>query len=90
MIKQKSSQYQLFGKRILLKKDETTQKGRIVLPTAEKDQTAIVVAVGSEVKRVKPGNRVLTGQYTGTEYEFEDGTFTMCLEEHIMGIQDKL
>jgi co-chaperonin GroES (HSP10) len=87
MIEQKSSQFQLIGDRILLKKDERSQQGAILLPGVEKDQTAIVVSVGSEVKRIKPGYRVLVGMFTGTDYEFEDGKFTMCLEEHIMGIQ---
>ena len=87
MIKLKSSKFSLRGSRLLLKKDETKQKGLIVLPRAEKDQTAIVVAVGSDIKDIPIGSRVLCGQFTGTEYEFEDGKFTMCLEEHIMGIQ---
>jgi len=89
MIKQKSSQYELTGKRLLLKKDVTNQKGVILLPKEESDQTAIVVSVGSEVRGISPGNRVLVGKFTGTEYEFEDGTFTLCFEEHVMGIQTK-
>ena len=87
MIKQKSTDYQLLDDRILLRKDVTSQKGRIVLPSEEKDQTAIVVS--SACRDIKAGYRVLIGMYTGTEYEFEDGIFTMCLREHIMGIQVK-
>ncbi len=91
MIKQKSGQFQLRGKRLLLKKDVTRKKGLIVLPKEEKDQTAIVHAVGTEIDvDIFPvGGRVIVGQFTGTEYEFEDGTFTLCFEEHIMGIQVK-
>ena len=85
MIQLKSSQFRLLDGRILLKKDETRQKGSILLPSVEKDQTAIVVS--SSCKDIKAGYRVLVGQFTGTEYEFEDGVFTMCLREHIMGVQ---
>ena len=58
-----------------------------MLPSAEKDQTAIVV--NSSCRDVPIGCRVLVGMYTGTEYEFSDGKFTMCLLEHVMGIQVK-
>ena len=87
MIKQKSTDFELIGERLLLRKDERTQKGAIILPRKEKDQTAIVVL--SACPDIKPGYRVLIGQFTGTEYEFEDGIFTMCLKEHVMGIQVK-
>jgi D-arabinose 1-dehydrogenase-like Zn-dependent alcohol dehydrogenase len=43
--------------------------------------------VGEKVRDVKPGYRVLVGKFTGTEYEFLDGKFTLCLREHIMGVQ---
>lgn len=89
MIKQKSTDFELIGDRILLKKDVRSSKGKILLPRQEKDQTAIVVSVGSEVKGIKPGYRVLVGQFTGTEYEFSDGIFTLCFMEHIMGVQVK-
>ncbi len=85
MIKQKSTDYQLLGERVLLKKDVSKQRGLVYLPSEEKDQTAIVV--NSACRDIKPGYRVLLGQFTGTEYEFSDGIFTMCLREHIMGIQ---
>ena len=85
MIKQKSKDFELFPPRILLRKDVSQSKGKIILPSEEEDQTAIVVS--SSVPNIKPGYRVLLGKYTGTDYEFEDGTFTMCLEEHIMGVQ---
>ena len=87
MINQKSSDFELIGGRILLKKDVTRSKGKILLPKEEKDQTAIVVS--SECPEIKPGYRVLIGMFTGTEYEFLDGTFTLCMREHIMGVQVK-
>jgi co-chaperonin GroES (HSP10) len=85
MIKQRSTDFELLDGRILLKKDVTSQKGTILLPKEEKDQTAIVVS--SSCPDIRAGFRVLIGQFTGTEYEFEDGVFTMCLREHIMGVQ---
>ena len=85
MINQKSTDFELIGERILLKKDVTKSQGKILLPKELKDQTAIVVS--SACPGIEPGYRVLTGQFTGTEYEFSDGVFTMCLKEHIMGIQ---
>lgn len=87
MISQKSTDFELIGERILLRKDVRSSKHGIILPREEKDQTAIVVS--SACPGIKPGYRVLVGQFTGTEYEFSDGVFTMCLEEHIMGIQTK-
>lgn len=85
MINHKSTDFELIDNRILLKKDVTRSKGRILLPKEEKDQTAIVVS--SACPDIKPGYRVLIGMFTGTEYEFSDGVFTLCLKEHIMGIQ---
>ena len=89
MIRQRSLDFELIGDRLLLKKDERRSKGSILLPRSEKDQTAIVVSVGDDVRDIKAGYRVLVGQFTGTEYEFSDGVFTMCLFEHIMGVQTK-
>ena len=88
MIKQRSTDFELLGDRILLRKDVTKSKGSIILPSEQKDQTAIVVS--SSCPDIKAGYRVLISQFTGTEYEFADGTFTMCLREHIMGIQIKV
>ena len=72
---------------MLLRKDVSRSRGVILLPNEEKDQTAIVVSSGCS--EFKPGYRVLIGKFTGTDYEFIDGIFTMCLREHIMGIQTK-
>ena len=87
MIKQKSIDFELLDNRILLRKDVRQSKGVILLPKEENDQTAIVVS--SSCPRIKAGWRVLIGMFTGTEYEFSDGKFTMCLPEHIMGVQVK-
>jgi co-chaperonin GroES (HSP10) len=75
--------------KVVVKKRRNKAKGSNRSPTEQADQTAIVVAVGTEVKGIPVGSRVLIGSFTGTEYEFADGVFTMCMEDHIMGIQTK-
>jgi len=59
--------------------------GSIVLPKSEKSTTGVVLSVGPECELSK-GDRVILGQFKGSEYEFDDGLFTMCFEEHVLAV----
>ena len=85
--------------RVLVKRmnPEEKAKGGIIIPDTakEKPMEAKVVAVGAgrlddNGKRialeVKPGDRVLIGKYTGTEFKIEDVEHVIVREEEILGI----
>lgn len=78
---------------------ETTTKGGIVIPdkSAEKSTQGEVLAVGSgtlldngELRplTVKPGDRVLFGQYSGTEVKLNGETYLIVRESDILAIID--
>lgn len=86
------------GERVVIKmveKEETTKSG-IVLPDSakEKPQIAEVVAVGpGEVvdgkvvpMEVKVGDRVLMSKYAGTEFKFDDESYTVLKQSEILAI----
>ncbi len=84
MIPCKSTEFTPTQKRILLNRDYDEISGLIHLPSPEKSQFCTVVNSGwPEVRR---GDRVILGNYKGTDYKFTDGTFTMCFPEHIMAV----
>ena len=66
------------GARILVKRDEAkrgvSEHGIVTPENVEKEQKAYgtVVAVGSEVKDVKVGDRVVYGAYAGEDIEQEE------------------
>lgn len=85
--------------RVLIKRmepEETVKSGIIIPDTArEKPLEAMVVAVGMGrlnddgrrvTPEVKPGDRVLVGKYTGTEFKIEDIEHVVVREEEILGI----
>ena len=86
------------GDRVVLKKiiaEETTKSG-IVLPGSEKEkpQMAEVVAVGpgteSDGKKVemqvKPGDKVIYSQYSGTNVKLEEEEFIIVSQKDIAAI----
>lgn len=84
--------------RILLKRVEAaTQYGMIHIPDAnrEKPSEGIVVAVGPGrilengqlvEPRVKTGDRVLFGKYTGAEIRIDDVEHVVCHESDLLGV----
>ena len=58
---------------------ETTPSGGILLSSAEANSgpgssmTGKVAAIGSEVKGVKAGDKVLVNGFSGSDMEFDDG-----------------
>ena len=83
---------------VLLKKETTenkTKSGIILTGSAkEKPQVSEIVAVGpggmvdgNEVKMyVKPGDKVLTSKYSGTEVKIDGVEYTILKQEDILAI----
>ena len=75
--------------------EETTQSGIILAASAqEKPQVAEVVAVGpggvvdgKEVTMyVKPGDKVITSKYSGTEVKMDDVEYTIVRQADILAV----
>lgn len=88
--------------RVLLRRIEAEEqvKGGIIIPDTAKEKPleAEVVAVGpGKVNKegksvpvdVKVGNRVLIGQYAGTEVEIDGEEYVIASEGDILGILQK-
>ena len=74
-----------------LEAETKTASGIIITDTAkEKPQKGIIVAVGSGTKdnpiRVKVGETVLYGKYSGTELKFEGKDYLIMRESDILAI----
>ena len=89
------------GDRILIKriKEVERTKGGIIIPDTakEKPQEGKVVAVGKgkytdEGKlipiEVKPGDKILFGKYSGSEFKLEGEDLLILREDDILGIID--
>lgn len=88
--------------RVLIKRLESEQKsaGGIIIPDTaqEKTQAGVVIAVGEgkllndgsiRALKVKAGNEVLFGKYSGTEVKAEGQEYLILREEEILGIFEK-
>ena len=87
----------LFDRVVLkqLQAEETTKSGIVLTGQAkEKPSQAEVIAVGpgglvdgKEVKmQVKVGDKVIYSKYSGTEVEFDDGSFIVVKQNDILAI----
>ncbi|MBE7073900.1 MAG: co-chaperone GroES [Clostridiales bacterium] len=84
--------------RVVIKpiENESESKGGILLPMAaqEKSQLALVVAVGEGVNfdgenigmKVKEGDKVLYGKFTGTEIELDEEKFVVISQTDILAV----
>jgi len=85
--------------RVIVKRveDERKSAGGIVIPdtAAEKPSQGEVVAVGPGklddngkvvAMGVKPGDRILFGKYSGTEFKLDGGDYLHMREDDIIGI----
>ena len=84
--------------RVLIKMveaEETTKSGIILTGTAkEKPQIAEIVAVGpgglvdgkEVIMTVKPGDRVITSKYSGTEVKCDNTEYTIVRQSDILAI----
>lgn len=64
---------------------ESKTASGLYLPTSaqEKPKVAKVLAVGSEVKEVKVGDRVIYGGYSNTEVKHDGKDYILIKEENI-------
>ena len=84
--------------RVVIKpiENESESKGGIILPMAaqEKSQLAKVVAVGEGINfdgekigmKVKVGDKVLYGKFTGTEIAIKDEKFVVISQTDILAV----
>lgn len=79
----------------LVEAEETTKGGIILTAKAqEKPQVAEVIAVGPGgmvdghdiVMNVKPGDKVITSKYSGTEVKVDDVEYTIVRQSDILAI----
>ncbi|MBQ9648289.1 MAG: co-chaperone GroES [Oscillospiraceae bacterium] len=79
----------------LVEAEETTKGGIILTAKAqEKPQVAEVIAVGPGgmvdghdiVMTVKPGDKVITSKYSGTEVKVDDVEYTIVSQSDILAI----
>ena len=79
----------------LVEAEETTKTGIVLPGTAkEKPQVAEVIAVGpggmvdghDVVMTVKPGDKVITSKYSGTEVKVDDVEYTIVRQGDILAI----
>lgn len=83
------------GDRILIKpltSEQTTRSGIVIPDSAEKEQKeqGEVVAVGSGAAikklRLRPGDTVLFGKYSGDEVEIDKVQYKFLKDEDVLGI----
>ena len=79
----------------LVEAEETTKSGIILTPKAqEKPSVAEVISVGpggtvdghDVVMTVKPGDKVITSKYSGTEVKVDDVEYTIVRQSDILAI----
>ncbi len=65
---------------------ETRTSSGLYLPdkAAEKPKVAKVLKVGSKVKNVKPGDRIVYKSYSTTEVKIDDTEYILVKEEDIL------
>ena len=75
---------------ILLKQteaEETTSSG-IILATTNKEKPAIyeVLAAGPDVKDIKTGDRVVVGQFVGSELKLDGVDYKFVKQEDVLAL----
>ena len=78
------------GERVLVERleENTTTASGIIIPdnAKEKPLEGIVKAIGSEVKEVQVGNKVVFGKYSGTEVKLDGKEYLILKLEDILGV----
>jgi chaperonin GroES len=67
-------------------KSKTTSGLYLPDNVAEKPKTSMVVAIGTDVKRVKVGDRVVYKTYSTTEVKVDKEEYVLVKEEDILAI----
>lgn len=67
--------------------EETTASG-IILAATSKEKPAIyeVLSAGPDVKNIKSGNKVVVGNYTGSEIKLDGETYKFVKLEDVLAI----
>jgi chaperonin GroES len=73
---------------VLIKRDEVAKEiGSIIIPDTVRDKerplTGVVVATGPDVNQVFPGDKVLFGEYSGTQIAVDEMTFVIMREDDV-------
>ena len=88
MSQEKQATIKPLAKLVLAKLDAAPTKsaGGLYLPedAAEKPKTAMVVAVGPEVKGIKPKQRIIYESYSGTEVKHQGEEYVLVAEEKVL------
>ena len=73
---------------VSLEEVETVTAGGLVIPNsaAKTPQNAVVLAVGEEVKTVKPGDNLILRQHAGQPFEHEGSEYRLVHVTEIMAI----
>ena len=78
------------GKRVLVQRTEVEEKtasGIILVDSAkEKPNTAVVKAVGPEVKDLKAGDTIVFEQFRGTEFTLEGEDYLVLDIDNVIGV----
>lgn len=78
------------GERVLVKADkveEKTASGLFIPQTSqEKTQFAMVVSVGSDVKSVKAGEKILHDKYAGTALKLDGEDYLILNQKDILAV----
>ena len=81
-----TSAFTPMGKKLVVDLEVQDRIGSILLSRSHKTTQGKVLCAGPDCGEVSVGDKVLLGQFKGTEYEFDDVSFTMCFEEHVMAV----
>ena len=80
------------GERVLVKAEQVKEKtasGIFIPQTAqEKTQIATVEAVGSEVKNVKKGDKILHDKYAGTQITLDSQEYLILNLKDVLAVID--
>lgn len=78
----------LFENVLCQREEEEVYVGKLIIPetTKEKPMGARIIAVGADVKVVKPGQFVLVGRYAGAEVKFNHQDYVVLRETEILGV----
>ena len=81
------------GKRVLVKRveEESTTASGIIIPDSakEKPSEGIVKEIGNKVKDISKKDKVLFGQYGGTEVTVEGNKYLLLNQDDILGVFTK-
>lgn len=82
------------GERVVVEKKDVPQRvGLIILPSTSKEfepTEGVVIAIGDGVEKVKVGDVVFFGRYSGFTFDRNGKKYVMCNEEDILAIVEEV